>query len=48
MKWVLNALFGYGIAPRKPLPVMGDADGKNFMANLAEILDLESQLAKES
>jgi hypothetical protein len=46
MKWALNDLFGHGISPRRPLPAMGDAAGKQFMANLEEILALESQLAK--
>lgn len=40
-EYVLNALHGYGIAPRKPLLPLSHPEGEGLMAQFKEMLDLE-------
>jgi 4-hydroxy-2-oxoglutarate aldolase len=40
-EYVLNALHGYGIAPRKPLLPLSRTEGEGLMAQFKEMLELE-------
>ncbi|CRG89484.1 putative 4-hydroxy-2-oxoglutarate aldolase, mitochondrial [Talaromyces islandicus] len=47
MKYALNKMYGYSAVPRKPLLPLKESEGEIFMAALAELLELESELAKK-
>ncbi|KAJ5389409.1 dihydrodipicolinate synthase [Penicillium cataractarum] len=44
MKYALNKMHGYGIAPRRPLLPLKNAEGEQFMTALEEMLQLERKL----
>ncbi|KAJ5585152.1 dihydrodipicolinate synthase [Penicillium hispanicum] len=44
MKYALNKIHGYGIAPRRPLLPLKTPEGEQFMAVLDEMLQLERKL----
>ncbi|KAH8682140.1 putative dihydrodipicolinate synthase [Xylariales sp. PMI_506] len=46
MKYVLNKVHGYSIAPRRPLLPLKSEDGEKLMAQFKEMLDLEAEYAK--
>ncbi|KAM3089509.1 hypothetical protein ACMFMG_001097 [Clarireedia jacksonii] len=46
MKYVLNKVYGYGAAPRRPLLPLKEPDGEVFMDALKSVLELEEELAK--
>ncbi|KAG4411813.1 hypothetical protein IFR04_015058 [Cadophora malorum] len=46
MKYALNKIKGYGIAPRKPLLPLKDAEGEVLMRALQELFELEAELKK--
>ncbi|KAJ5553551.1 hypothetical protein N7494_002929 [Penicillium frequentans] len=48
MKYALNKIHGYGVAPRKPLLPLKEADGEAFMAALDEMIQLESYIQQET
>jgi len=39
-------MHGYGIAPRRPLLPLGEAEGEAFMEVLADVLKIEAKLAE--
>jgi len=39
-------MHGYGVAPRRPLLPLKEAEGEVFMLALKELLELEAELAK--
>ncbi|KAJ5716991.1 hypothetical protein N7488_002637 [Penicillium malachiteum] len=43
MKYALNKMHGYGIAPRKPLLPLNESEGEKFMEVLKEMLELENE-----
>ncbi|KAK4862271.1 hypothetical protein LT330_003409 [Penicillium expansum] len=45
-EYALNKLHGYGIAPRKPLLPLGEAEGDEFMKALDEAMRLECELTE--
>ncbi|KUJ17607.1 putative dihydrodipicolinate synthase [Mollisia scopiformis] len=45
MKYALHKMNGYGIAPRRPLLPLKQAEGEAFMEVLRELLELEVELA---
>ncbi|KZF19670.1 putative dihydrodipicolinate synthase [Xylona heveae TC161] len=47
MKFALNKMHGYGIAPRKPLLPLKESEGELFMSALRETLELEAELERE-
>jgi L-threo-3-deoxy-hexylosonate aldolase len=47
-EYVLNALHGYGIAPRKPLLPLPCTEGEELMAQFKEMLDLEKSYQNAS
>ncbi|KAH6676313.1 putative dihydrodipicolinate synthase [Halenospora varia] len=48
MKYALHKIHGYGIAPRRPLLPLKEAEGEAFMKVLKELLEVEAALVKES
>ncbi|KAJ6072898.1 hypothetical protein N7467_010983 [Penicillium canescens] len=46
MKYALNKLHGYGIAPRKPLLPLKEGEGEDFMGALDEAMRLEYELTE--
>ncbi|PCG89598.1 Aldolase-type TIM barrel [Penicillium occitanis (nom. inval.)] len=46
MKFALNKLHGYGVAPRKPLLPLKESEGEAFMDILREMIDLEAEYTK--
>ncbi|KAJ5263747.1 dihydrodipicolinate synthase [Penicillium angulare] len=44
MKYALNKMHGYGIAPRRPLLPLKNTEGEQFMIVLEEMLQLERKL----
>ncbi|KAJ5664385.1 hypothetical protein N7507_005116, partial [Penicillium longicatenatum] len=48
MKYALNQMHGYGVAPRKPLLPLKEADGKAFMTALDEMIQLENDITQET
>ncbi|KAJ5798856.1 uncharacterized protein N7503_006361 [Penicillium pulvis] len=48
MKYALNKIHGYGVAPRKPLLPLKEPDGEAFMAALDEMIQLESYIQQET
>ncbi|KAJ5728795.1 dihydrodipicolinate synthase [Penicillium malachiteum] len=47
MKYVLNKMHGYGIAPRKPLLPLNESEGEKFMEVLKEMLELENEFMED-
>ncbi|EEA20038.1 hypothetical protein EYB25_007572 [Talaromyces marneffei] len=47
MKYALNKLHGYGVAPRKPLLPLKESEGQAFMDILREMIDLEAEYTKK-
>ncbi|KAJ5150905.1 dihydrodipicolinate synthase [Penicillium canariense] len=47
MKYALNKIYGYGIAPRKPLLPLEQSEGERFMEALEKMLQLERKLMEE-
>jgi len=45
MKYALNKLYGYGVAPRRPLLPLKEEEGEKYMLVLRELLDMEAELA---
>ena len=45
LEYVLNALHGYGTAPRKPLLPLKDEGGESLMASFKEMIELEQEMA---
>ncbi|KAJ5724575.1 dihydrodipicolinate synthase [Penicillium malachiteum] len=43
MKYALNKIHGYGIAPRKPLLPLNETEGEKFMEVLKEMLQVENE-----
>ncbi|KAJ5937798.1 hypothetical protein N7454_004140 [Penicillium verhagenii] len=48
MKYALNKMYGYGIAPRKPLLPLKEAEGEFFMAALGEMVQLENEIKRQA
>ncbi|KAJ5494597.1 hypothetical protein N7463_010684 [Penicillium fimorum] len=48
MKYALHKMHGYGIAPRKPLLPLREAEGDEFMNALGEAMRLECELTEAS
>ncbi|KAH8698689.1 putative dihydrodipicolinate synthase [Talaromyces proteolyticus] len=46
MKYALNKIHGYGVAPRRPLLPFNETDGDTFMETLRELFELEAELEK--
>ncbi|KAJ5776297.1 uncharacterized protein N7511_001308 [Penicillium nucicola] len=46
MKYALNKLHGYGVAPRKPLLPLRESEGEAFMDVLSEAMRLENELTE--
>jgi L-threo-3-deoxy-hexylosonate aldolase len=46
-EYALNKLYGYGIAPRKPLLPLKEAEGEAFMEIQREMIDLEAEYARK-
>ncbi|KAJ5634705.1 dihydrodipicolinate synthase [Penicillium herquei] len=46
MKYALNKMHGYGIAPRKPLLPLNESEGEKFMEVLKEMLELENEFTE--
>ncbi|OKL55848.1 hypothetical protein UA08_08908 [Talaromyces atroroseus] len=47
MKYALNQIHGYGVAPRKPLLPLKDSEGQAFMKALSEMIELEAEYGKK-
>ncbi|KAJ5223652.1 dihydrodipicolinate synthase [Penicillium chermesinum] len=48
MKYALNRLHGYSIAPRKPLLPLKESDGELFMSALGEMIEFERSMTRSS